>query len=605
MLLDKFHLGKRDRHINHSHPKDKRNRAGLAALAAAVFFTACSPSGNIPDTRPLGDIGQLDTDPTPVGSEFLRQPEIIGMTLALAGEQLSDFAQDIVYANGLRGKSIVSVGIEGKEQQGWWLMKGSFATHKGTYAILYNPGLHQWLKVAPNQGLIRRLQRGLEARKASMQLAGLPEQFISESRLVDSVAINGQTFTALESPHLGQTLAFQLRSGVLRDVVAKKYEMAFAHVVELARTTGWYQRDPNLGNVMELDGKIFLIDFENKVQTTSVNGNVVLDIWRNFSRTASKNNLSLVFPTPNELLGAYLVEKALAIPASSGLTTLSIEGAESRELLAIGNGKMYSAEQVAQSVGMSASNAVVDGEVVSVTTRNLTATERLGYWASSRGKEILKAGGRQILRTLLVIGGLELVHEVFDPRNIDSLRFEYQSDGRLFTTTNNLDSIWDAYMMVKTARINDLAMSAPSLYQAIHEEAAFLQEEYGIDYNRALPQLFSQVKNELMATSKFGGVRLDIAGPGAYTHETHIYLTPIGDNTQKGLMFWGVDNPADPQKIYVAGYYEKQQDGSWLYLNGDNPTFEIIPTIGDGQTRFPSCTFGPAVESIGLNIVCR
>lgn len=167
--------------------------------------------------------------------------------------------------------------INGKRQM-WHSVKGGVAEGKrGSYEILYNPEINEWLKMVPfgarnAEGLENKLRRGADVGRKVLEKSGLVN--IALRLQEGEIRTERGTVYGFTTPHIGPTQEFILKeryslkpdqARVAEELVEKIHATSFHLAARLYLEHGIWTGDPNPGNLVAYFNKrgvtVTIIDF--------------------------------------------------------------------------------------------------------------------------------------------------------------------------------------------------------------------------------------------------------------------------------------------------------------------------------------------------------
>jgi hypothetical protein len=327
--------------------KEVRNKAvSLLACAALlgppILSLACGQAGSTPDAIPVPTALATKEAESDKDVKIFKDPEIIGMALALSGCDLSDIGKQIISEHGLKSTILrSSVNFNGKSSMGWYDLNGlgDPSQWNTKFAVLYHPEQQQFLKLALGDSGAKDLLSEQDAITAISNVIAepLPVQ-------MGEVGIGVQTYSALEMKKYGTSAFAQW-------VRYKNGEVPLSSVEELNRQgfifgykmlkAGYLHTDPHLGNILQTpSGKTILIDWA-EMQKVPFNNQSVGVLW-GFYRNASREfKINIGFSGYKSLLRANKIVEDIPFPDQS-FTTLAtpVVGALSRYFLMGENGQV-------------------------------------------------------------------------------------------------------------------------------------------------------------------------------------------------------------------------------------------------------------------------
>ena len=235
---------------------------GAFVTAAATSLVACGPSSNSPQTPDASKNKDMITfEPEQFRGLQIYAAGLIGESVDVPPELYGKLIE-----KGALEQEVVHLG-----DQRWVRIKNGFPPQRGgNFAVLYNPDLGEWLKVAPQDGAEEVLKKGTGAMVEAFNHFGVPPEIQRPG--IFEVNVGGNKYLAMKSPHYGPTLEQLFQQGKNNpQAITQIYEMykqACDGSISLMRATGYKLEDNNLGNWAPLRDK--------KGKFVQVNGKIVV-----------------------------------------------------------------------------------------------------------------------------------------------------------------------------------------------------------------------------------------------------------------------------------------------------------------------------------------
>ena len=486
----------------------------------------------------------------------------------------------------------------------------------------------RWLKVATRPDYVAVLEDGVRAQRQFFIFNGIPEDVANSMIYMTKVIVQGTEYSAATMTHYGQSLWGMLKQGgagvaddLVRLQVAGYYNRAMAAMVAFYEKTGYFQKDPNPGNIAvmryidpasgaEIE-KVVVLDYTNVGTHTDQFDQKVVDAML---RRACDHGKTYKIPGVVGNVDELEVYKAAQ---AGGVST------------------MDAIEEVIGTIGDISEPKIIDPDPAGLTVANVPE-EGIGKVVSVGGENVDTSGMKIVEETTLIaegvqgrrfklskilnlpgarmvlkyakplmkpvmglldyiglIGMLWVVHETVDQRYIRAFTaVEDDNERFLVGGIANLDQLWGGLMQARIKNIIDNLRFIPGARKDMNEVIKSLEGVAQTNYTILERRVQQAYITELLNTTTRASVRLDVVFKDSKvpSHQSELEMCAVGDEKNPAIVFIRVkrDGEGNLMNYEPIGIYSRK-DGKWfkpdLMLNTD---FVVYRTKLESMLKKPN-----------------